>query len=197
MLPPRPLLGVWGCLSYPTLFSAGWGWCLGRWLIFAPCSCWCPLSGCTSLRLRVSGDSWFSPLCSPDRRSASRFSYPALTPVSRLSFRLGEFSFGCGFRLFLSVLLAPWGCRCACCYPPRGCESARVLPSLLGPSPSGVCHFFSRLFLCWRSCRSRSLIPSLAPSWWWPCPLLRWALLTLFGYVLGVPSTISLRRSRC
>ena len=30
VLPPRLLLGVWGCLSYPTLFSAGWGWCLGR-----------------------------------------------------------------------------------------------------------------------------------------------------------------------
>ena len=30
VLPPRPLLGVWGCLSYPTLFSAGCGWCLGR-----------------------------------------------------------------------------------------------------------------------------------------------------------------------
>ena len=27
-------------------------------------------------------------------------------------------------------------------------------------------NFFSRLFLCWRPCRSRSLIPSLAPSWW-------------------------------
>ena len=27
-----------------------------------------------------------------------------------------------------------------------------------------ICHFFSRLFLCWRPCRSRSLIPSLAPS---------------------------------
>ena len=55
-----------------------------------------------------------------------------------------------------------------------------------GPLP------FSRLFLCWRPCRSRSL----APSWWWPCPLLRWALLTLSGYVLSVPSTVSLRRSR-
>ena len=94
VLPPRPLLGVWGFLSYPTLFSAGWGWCLGRWLCFALCSRWCPLSGCTSLRLRVLGDSWFSPLCSPDRRSASRFTYPALTPVNRLSFRLGDFSFG-------------------------------------------------------------------------------------------------------
>ena len=73
----------------------------------------------------------------------------------------------------------------------------RVLPSLLGPSPSGVCHLFSRLFLCWRPCRSRSLIPSLAPSWWWPCPLLRWALLTLSGYVLSVPSAVSLRRYHC
>ena len=76
-------------------------------------------------------------------------------------------------------------------------ESARVLPSLLGPSPSGVCHFFSHLFLCLRPCQSRSLIPSLAPSWWWPCPLLRWALLTLSGYVLSVPSAVSLRLYRC
>ena len=36
MLPPRPLLEVWGGLSYPTLFSAGWGWCLGRLLSFVP-----------------------------------------------------------------------------------------------------------------------------------------------------------------
>ena len=38
--------------------------------------------------------------------------------------------------------------------------------------------------------------PSLAPSWWWPCLLLRWAFLTLSGYVLSVPSAFSLRRSR-
>ena len=92
--------------------------------------------------------------------------------------------------------MAPCGCRCACCDPPCGCESARVLPSawafpFWGLSP------FSRLFLSWRPCRSRSLIPSLAPSWWWPCPLLRWALLTLSGYVLSGPSAVSLRRSRC
>ena len=55
MLPPRPLLEVWGGLSYPTLFSAGWGWYLGRLLSFAPCSCLCPLSGGTSLRLWVLG----------------------------------------------------------------------------------------------------------------------------------------------
>ena len=64
-----------------------------------------------------------------------------------------------------------------------------VLP-LRGLSP------FSRLFLSWRPCRSRSLILSLAPSWWWPCPLLQWALLTLSGYVLSVSSAVSLRRSR-
>ena len=38
------------------------------------------------------------------------------------------------------ILLAPWGCRRAYCDPHCGSESARVLPSLLGPSPSGVCH---------------------------------------------------------
>ena len=46
-----PLLGVWGGLSYLTLFSAGWGWGLGRLLSFAPCCRLCPLSGCTSLIL--------------------------------------------------------------------------------------------------------------------------------------------------
>ena len=49
---------------------------------------------------------------------------------------------------------------------------------------------FSHLFLSWRPCRSRSLFPSLAPSWWWPCPLLQWALLTLSGYVLSVTSAV-------
>ena len=49
---------------------------------------------------------------------------------------------------------------------------------------------FSRLFLSWKPCRNRSIFPSLAPSWWWPCPLLWWALLTLSGYVLSVPSAV-------
>ena len=52
------------------------------------------------------------------------------------------------------------------------------------------------MFLSWRPCRSCSLIPSLAPSWWWPCPLLRWAFLTLYGYFLSVPFAFSMRRSR-
>ena len=64
---------------------------------------------------------------------------------------------------------------------PRVCESSS--PSnwffpFRGPTP------ISRLFLSLRPSRSRSLIPSLAPSWWSPCPLMRWALLTLSGYVL-------------
>ena len=51
-----------------------------------------------------------------------------------------EFSFWLGFSLCLMILLAPWGCRRAYCGPHCGCESARVLASLLGPSPSGVRH---------------------------------------------------------
>ena len=143
------------------------------------------------------GDSWFSPLCSPGRRSASRFTYPALSPVSRLSFRLGG--------LLLRVRLPPL---------PVGSPGTLGLPvRLLLPSlrlrvsessslsawsfPFWGLSLFLCLFLCWRPCRSRSLIPSLAPSWWWPCPLLRWALLSLSGYVLSVPSAVSLRRSHC
>ena len=44
------------------------------------------------------------------------------------------------------------------------------------------------MFLSLRPRRSCFPIPSLAPSWWSPCPLLRWALLTLSCYVLSVPS---------
>ena len=51
------------------------------------------------------------------------------------------------------------------------------------------------MFLGLRHSWSRSPIPSLAPSWWSPCPLMRWALLTLYGYVLSVPSAFSLHRS--
>ena len=171
----------------PCPTSAGWG--------FVPRSV-ARLAPFYWVVLTELGGSWFSPLCSPGRRSASRPTCSALPPVSRLFFGLVAFSFGWGFGLCLTILLAPCGCRCACCDPPCGCKSARVLPSLLGPSPSWVCHLSRICSLSWRPCRSRSLIPSLAPSWWWPCPLLRWALLTLSGYVLSVPSAVSLRRSR-
>ena len=51
-----------------------------------------------------------------------------------------------------------------------------------GPTP------VSRMFLSLRPSRSRSPIPSLAPSWWSPCPILWRALMTLSCYVLRVPS---------
>ena len=140
VLPPRPLLRVWGFLGYPALLSAGWGFVPQSVARLAPCSSWRLLTGWSSLTLRVLGGSWFSPLCSPGRRSASRPTCSALPPVSRLFFGLGAFSFGCDFSLCLTILLATCSCRCACCDPPCGGESARVLPSLLGPSPSGVCH---------------------------------------------------------
>ena len=52
------------------------------------------------------------------------------------------------------------------------------------------------MFLCLGTSQSRSPIPSLAPSWWSPCPLWRRALLTLTCFVLSVPSPFSLHRSR-
>ena len=190
------LLRVYGCRWYPTLVSAGWGLCLGRWLSFAACSRWHLLSGWSSLPLRVLGGSWCFPLCSPDRGSASRSTCSTLPPVSRLSFGLGVFSFGWGLGLCLPFILVHWGCRRTYCALPEAASLREFFPSLLGPFPFGGLLPLSRLFLCWRPCRSCSLIPSLAPSWWWPCPLQRWALLTLSGYVLCMPSAVSLRRSR-
>ena len=75
----------------------------------------------------------------------------------------------------------------------RVCESSSLslwFFPFRGPTP------LSRLFLSLRPHRSRSPIPSLAPSWWSRCPLMRWALLPLSGYVLSVPSAFSLRRFR-
>ena len=76
---------------------------------------------------------------------------------------------------------------------PRVCESSSLFLWFFpfrGPPP------ISRLFLSFRPRRSRSPIPSLAPSWWSPCTLMRWALLMLSGYILSVPSAFSLHRSR-
>ena len=86
---------------------------------------------------------------------------------------LGVISFWLGFGLCLGILLVPCGCRRACCGPHCGRESVRVLASLLGSYPSGVRHLSRVLFLSLGPCRSRSPIPSLAPSWWSPCPLMR------------------------
>ena len=67
----------------PCPSSAGWGFVPRLVARLAPCSRWRPHTGWSSLKLRVVGGSWFSPLCSPGRRSASRSTYSALPPVSR------------------------------------------------------------------------------------------------------------------
>ena len=121
-----PLLRVWGCSWCLTLDTAGWGCSLCRRLLFAPCNRWRLLSWWSSLRLRVFGGYWISPLCFHDRRYDSRATCSALPSVSRLSFVLGEFSFWLGFGLCLTILLALWGCRRAYCGPHCGRESARV-----------------------------------------------------------------------
>ena len=58
--------------------------------------------------------------------------------------------------------MATCGCRCACCDPPCGCESARVLPSLLGPSPSGSVTFLA--FVPQLEALSESLTQSIPRS---------------------------------
>ena len=68
----------------PCSTSAGWGFVPRSVAQLAPCSRWRPLTGWSSLKLRFVGGSWFSPLCSPGRRSASRSTCSALPPVSRL-----------------------------------------------------------------------------------------------------------------
>ena len=83
---------------------------------------------------------WISPLFFPDHRDDSRTTCTALPPVRRLSFVLGNFSLWLGFGLCLKILFAPCGCRRAYCGPHCGRESARVLASLFGSSPSGVRH---------------------------------------------------------
>ena len=102
---------------------------------------------------------------------------------------------GWASTLCLGILFAPCSFRRAYWWSslrPRVFESSGLSPGFFpfrGPTP------VSRLFLSLRPRRSRSPIPSLAPSRWSPCPLMRWALLTLSCYVLSVPSAFSLHRS--
>ena len=138
--PPRPLLWVRGCPWRLTLDPTGWGSSLCRRLLFAPCSRRRILSWLSSLRLRVFGSSWISPLCFPVCRYAYQATCAALPLVSGLSFVLGNISFWLGFGHCLIFLFAPYGCRRAYCGPHCGSESARVLVSLIGSSPSGVRH---------------------------------------------------------
>ena len=109
---------------------------------------------------------------------------------------LGNISFWLGFGLCLMFLLCALWLQVRLLWPllrPRVCESSSLscwLFPFRGPTP------ILRLFLSLRPCRSRSPIPSLAPSRWSPCTLWRWAYLTLSGYVLSMPSASYLRRSR-
>ena len=95
---------------------------------------------------------------------------------------------GWASSLCLRLLFAP------CCWRrvswwsslwPRAFESSRLSPVFFpfwGPTP------LSRMFLSLGPGRSHSPIPSLAPSWWSPCLILRRALMTLSCCVLRVPS---------
>ena len=174
----------------PCPSSASWGFVPRLVAGLAPCSRWRPLIGWSSLKLRVVGGSWFSPLCSPGSRSASRSTYSALPPVNRLFF------WACSLLLEVRLWPLPDYFLGALWLPVRLLWSSLRLRVSEGSSlsawsfPFRGLSPFSRLFLSWRPCRSRSLFPSLAPSWWWPCPLLRWALLMLSGYVLSMPSAV-------
>ena len=136
--PPRPLLRVCGCPWHLTLDPTGWGSSLCRRLLFAPWSRRRILSWLSLLRLLVFGSSWISPLCFPVCRYAYQATCAALPHVGRLSFVLGIISFWLGFGRCLIFLFAPYGCRRAYCGPHCSSESARVLVSLIGSSPSGV-----------------------------------------------------------
>ena len=173
----------------PCPSSASWGFVPRLVARLAPCSCWRPLTGWSSLKLQAVGGSWFSPLWSPGRRSASRSTFSALPPVSCLFW-------ACSLLLRVRLRPLPVDSLGALLLPVRLLWSSMWLRVCEGSSlsawsfPFRGLSPFSRYFLSWKPCRSRSLFPSLAPSWWGPCPLLRWALLSLSGYVLSVPSAV-------
>ena len=137
----------------------------------------------------------------PDRRYAYKATCTALLPVRRLSFGLGIISFWLSFGLCLKILFAPCGCRrayCGCwrtyCGPHCGRESARVLASLIGSSPSGVRHLSRVCSSVWG--------PVGVAHPFHPSLLLGGVLVSLCGgpswrsLVMSVPSAFSLHRSR-
>ena len=82
------------------------------------------------------------------------------------------------------------GCRSVCCDPPCGNESERVIPSLLGPSSSGVCHLSRVCSLVGGHVGVAHFFhPSLLLGGGL-CPLLRWVVLAFSNYFLSVPSAI-------
>ena len=155
------------------LVPTGWGSSLCRRLLIAPCSRRRLLSWLSSLRLRVFGSFWISPLYFPDCGFAYMATCAALPHVSRLSFVLGYILVR--LRPLPDVSLCVLWLPARLLWPSlrlRVCESSSLSLWFLpfrGPTP------VSCLFLRLRPCRSRSPIPSLAPSRWGPCTLRRWA----------------------
>ena len=182
------LAAVWGCLGRPALLLPAWVLYLGWWLGLRPAATGAllpdgPHWSCGSWEV------WFSPLCSPGRWSASRSTFSALPPVSRLFW-------ACTLLLRVRLRPLPDDSLSTLWLPVRLLWSSMRLRVCEGSSLSGWSFPFrglspfSRLLLTWRPYRSRSLFPSLAPSWWWPCPLRRWVLLSFSGYGLSVPFAI-------
>ena len=150
--PPRPLLRS-GVVLGALPFFYRLGFFLPRLVArLAPCSRWRPLTGWSSLKLRVVGGSWFSPLCSPGRSSASRSTFSAVPPVSRLFWactlllrvRLRPLPDDSLSALWLPVSLLWSSMRLRVC---EGSSLSAWSFPFRGLSP------FSRLFLTWRPCR--------------------------------------------
>ena len=105
----------------------------------APCSRWRPLTRWSSLKLQIVGGSWFSPLCSPGRRSASRSTFSAPPPVSRLFW-------ACSLLLRVRLRPLPDDSLGALWLPVHLLWSSMRLRVCEGSSlsawstPSGVCH---------------------------------------------------------
>ena len=111
-----------------------------------------------------------------------------LYPTEGCHWCLALYPSGWASSLCLRLLFPPCSCRRISWWSslrPRVFESSRLFPVFFpfrGPTP------VSRMFLSLRPSRSHSPIPSLAPSWWSPFPLLRRDFLSLSCYVLRVPS---------
>ena len=112
-----------------------------------------------------------------------------LLPSGGCHLCLALYPSGWASTLCLRLFFVPCSCRRVYWWSsqrPRVFESSGL--SLQCSSLTGVPTPVSRMFFCFRPSRCRSPIPSLAPSWWSPCPLWRRALLTLSCYVLSVTS---------
>ena len=141
MLPPRPLLDVWGGLSYPTLFFCRLGLVprsVAQLCALQPLvpSFWVSLSEAVGFRGFL-GSLLGAPL--------------AVGLLPGFPSRLCPLSAACLFGLEPSPsgvayasLLATWGCRCACCSLPEAPSQRELFPCcLVLPLPGSVT--FSRV----------------------------------------------------